>query len=158
METLRKLDELLLSKLHPNKKITHIDVTQTLSKGFGSEMRQVTVKVKDKNDKEEIIHLIAKQIPETDARKQLFNIQKTFKKEVAFYEVILPALKDFLNEEEVVDDVLDLFAEFYGARYTLGGDSDVVDDDAVMLLEDLSLSGNKPFVFSTDAYNNENLY
>lgn len=70
----------------------------------------------------------------------MFNIQESFKKEVQFYELILPTLERFQKEENVAD-VLVHFPKFYGARYNFDGSSDVVDDDGIILIEDLSVRG-----------------
>lgn len=137
---LKNLEELLAPKLGSNSKIKKIDISKTPPKGVGSVMLKVKVTVSDQNDKEKLLHLVAKKIPASEAARAGFDIQRTFKKEVAFYEVILPILKEFQKEADVTD-ILDNFAEFYGARFSLEGKTEVVDEDAVMLLEDLSVEG-----------------
>lgn len=144
MDDIRNLDDLLAAKLGPNKKVINADISKPPPKGVGSVMLKVKVTVQDTDGNEEVLHLVAKKIPANESTREAFNIQKTFKKEVAFYEVILPILRDF-QKEEGITDVLDNFAEFYGARYNLLGNSEVVDEDAVMLLEDLSVKGRSNF-------------
>lgn len=140
MNDLKNLDQLLAPKLGLNRKIINVDITRPPPKGFGSIMLKVKLTIQNENGQEEVLHLVGKKIPETNQQKEQFDIQNTFKKEVAFYEVILPTLRNF-QKQEGVRDVLDNFAEFYGARFSLDGRSEVVDHDGVMLLEDLSVEG-----------------
>lgn len=140
MNDLRDLDKLLAPKLGPNRKIKNIDISRPPPKGVGGVMLKVKLLIEDQDGKEEVLHLVGKKIPEAESTRESFDIQRTFKKEVAFYDVILPILREF-QKEEGITDVLDNFAEFYGARYNLGGKNGVVDEDAVMLLEDLSVKG-----------------
>lgn len=136
----KNLDEILIPKLGPNNKIHITDITQPPSKGFGSLMLKVKVKVKDENDKEELLHLVAKKIPTAEQSRKYFDIQNTFKKEAAFYEIVVPILDKF-QEEEGIEDLLDNFAKFYGARFSLESNSEIVDEDGVMLMEDLCIKG-----------------
>lgn len=140
MDVIKNLGELLAPKLGQNKKITNVNVSKPPPLGAGSVLLKVKVVVQDQNGKEELIHLVAKKIPASEFSRNMFNIQHTFKKEIAFYQVILPILKDFQKEEGIVD-VFDNYAEFYGARYNLHGKNEIVDEDGVMLMEDLSARG-----------------
>lgn len=138
MNCLQHLDVLLAPKLGPNKRITNVDTSGTPPSG-ASAMLKVKVTVQNGDGSEEQLDLIAKRIPTTEFYRDVYNIQETFKKEVAFYEVIVPILKQF-QEDEGIKDVFDNFPEFYGARRNLDGKSDV-DENAVMLLEDLCAKG-----------------
>lgn len=140
MNELRNLDQLLAPKFGPNKKITNIEVSKPPQKGVGSLMLKAEVTVQDQSGSVEVVHLVCKKIPASEFLREGFDIQKTFKKEVAFYEEILPLVREFEKEERITD-VMDSFAEFYGARFSLEGKSEVVNEDAVMLLEDLSVKG-----------------
>lgn len=137
--SLKNLEELLAPKLG-NNKIKKIDITKPPAKGIGSVMLKVKVILCSETGEEQLLHLVAKKIPASETLREGFDIQKTFKKEVAFYEVILPILREF-QKEAGVTDVLNTFAEFYGARFSLEGKTEVVDDDAAMLLEDLDVRG-----------------
>lgn len=136
----KNLEEILSLKLGQNKKIDIVDITQPPAKGFGSLMLKVKVIVKDENNKEELLHLVAKKIPTAEASREYFDIQNTFKKEAAFYDIVVPILDEF-QKAECIEDVLDNFAKFYGARFNLEGKSEVVDEDGVMLMEDLCIKG-----------------
>lgn len=139
MDDIKHIDELLSPKLGENRRIKQVNVSKPPQKGAGSVLLKVELTVQDQDGEEEALHLVAKKIPETEFKRDMFNIQHTFKKEVAFYQVILPILNDFQKEEGI--DVFDIFPEFYGARYNLHGKNDMVDEDAVMLLEDLGAKG-----------------
>lgn len=154
---IKNLDELLAPKLGLNKKIIDAEITKPPAKGFGSIMLKVKLTVQDQSNKRELVHLVAKKIPASEFAREIFNTQETFKKEVVFYDVILPTLAEFQKEamyhrSSVVQriccldysglsNIMDNFAEFYGARYNLNGESEIVDEDAVLLLEDLSVKG-----------------
>lgn len=140
MDDIKNLDELLAPKLGENTRIKHVNVSKPPQKGAGSVLLKVELTVQGQNGKEELIHLVAKKIPASEFSREMFNIQHTFKKEVAFYQVIIPILNDFQKEEGV--DLFDNVAELYGARYNLDGKNDIVDEDAVMLLEDLTAKGS----------------
>lgn len=140
MNDLKNLDELLALKLGPTKKITNAEIVKAPSKGAGSVMLEVKLTVKDDDDKEEIIHLMAKKLPTSELARKAFNIEDSFRKEVAFYDTIIPILNYFQKEEGIVD-VSDNFAEFYGSRYNIHGQGNEVDEHAVLLLEDLRVKG-----------------
>lgn len=140
MNEVKNLENLLSEKLGTDKKILNTQISKINAKGVGSLMLKVEVKVKDHNGKETQLHLVAKKIPELDYARKVFNIQETFKTEVEFYRTIIPVLKEFEEEESETND-LNYFAEFYGARFNLHGNSDEVDEDAVLLLEDLTVQG-----------------
>lgn len=135
----KQLEELLTSKLGTNRKIINARTSKNCIQGAGSIMLNIEVNHRNKHDEENVLHLVAKQISASEIAKQIFNFQVSFKKEVAFYEVIVPILKKFQNEK-CPDYSLD-FAEFYGARYNLNGNKIKVDDDALLLLENLSDKG-----------------
>lgn len=136
----KNLEEILIPKLGSSKKIDIIHITQPPTKGFGSLMLKVKVLVQDENNQEELLHLVAKKIPTAEASREYFDIQNTFKKEAAFYEIVVPILDEF-QKEEGIEDVVDKFAKFYGARFSLEGKSELVDEDGVMLMEDLCIKG-----------------
>lgn len=136
----KNLQALIAPKLDSGKKVTNIENTISELQGHGSVMIKLKVTVQDENEKEEHLYLVAKRVPEDDDVRKLFDIQVSFKKEVQFYEKILPALERFQKEEGVAD-ISKLFAKFYGARFNLDGTSDVVDGNGILLLEDLCVRG-----------------
>lgn len=140
MNDIRNIVELLSPKLGSNKKIKNVHLSDPLLIGFGSVVHKLTVMVENENGYEELLQLVAKKMLTTGFSTETSNAQISFKKEIAFYEVILPILREFLMEEGVKDR-LDYFAEFYGARYNLCGSSGEVNEDGVILLEDMSVKG-----------------
>lgn len=140
MSELKNLEDLLAPKLGPNKKIINVEIDKPPSKGAGSVMLLIKLTVKDViENNHEVVHLVAKKVPNSELARKAFKIQQSFQKEVAFYETIIPTLKSFQEEEGVV--VLDNFAEYYGARYNLHQKNNEVDEEAVLLLEDLTVKG-----------------
>lgn len=148
-ESINNLNELLRSYIGPNKKIRHVEIQRLTPPGenFGSIMLKVDLDVQKNDGTEEKIYAVAKKIPSSEMFRKIFNIQVTFKNEMAFYTTILPTLREF-QKECGVEDVLDCFADFYGARISLDEKSTVVDDDAVLMLENLSASGTKLTLFT----------
>uniref|UniRef100_V5G064 CHK kinase-like domain-containing protein n=1 Tax=Anoplophora glabripennis TaxID=217634 RepID=V5G064_ANOGL len=101
-------------------------------------MLKLDVTLKDESDgTEEELHAVAKMIPEQEFVRKIFNIQVTFKNEVAMYNVIAPTLRDF-QRENGVNEVIDCFPELYGARLNLGEQNGNVDENAVLILENLN--------------------
>lgn len=140
---LKKIKPLISSRLGWKKKITNIEtsVPEFQDYGFGSVLLKLKVTVQGINGEEELLYLVAKRLPATENFREMFNIQETFKKEIQFYEVILPTLERFQKEENITDVLEKHFAKFYGARYNFEGSSDIIDDDGVLLMEDLSVRG-----------------
>lgn len=137
---LNNLKQLIAPKVGSGNKITNIETSISELQGYGGVLLKLKVIVQDQNGKEEPLYLVAKTQPETEYVRQLFDIQVSFKKEVQFYEVIIPILKSF-QVEEGVTDISKHFAKFYGARYNLNGTNDIITDDGILILEDLCVRG-----------------
>lgn len=105
----------------------------------GSEMLKVDVTF-EKNGKREAIHAVAKLIPPTEEQMEIFDVQSTFKSEIGFYAEVVPLLQAFQREHGILD-VANYFPKLYGSRTTLKPNSDVVDLDAVIMLENLKIIG-----------------
>lgn len=138
---LRNVDELLKGHLG-NKTIINSKVTRLTAPGenFGSVMLGVDLRIKNSEGTEEDVHLVAKMLPDTEMFRKIFNIQVTFINELRFYDTIVPTLKEF-QREQGVSEIIDCFAELYGARTSLNPNSTEVDDDAVLIIENLKISG-----------------
>ncbi|KAF2878836.1 hypothetical protein ILUMI_27325 [Ignelater luminosus] len=132
---IKELDKLLQKFLGEDKKIVKVETKRLTSAGenYGSQILAVEVHLQNK----EILHLVAKMIPPNEWLKELFHTPISFRKETEFYNTIIPAMKEF-QIQQGVSNVIDCFPECYGARVSLY--SNVVDDDAVILLENLKLS------------------
>ncbi|XP_072400504.1 uncharacterized protein [Diabrotica undecimpunctata] len=134
------LPGLLSSKLG-TKKIKDTKLSNLISKGenFGSEMIKLDVTTVDENGKEETLHGVAKTLPKHEMMRQAFKVQVTYTNEMAFYDLIIPTLQDF-QRELGVKKVIDWFPECYATRKNLNT-SDIIDDNAVIVLENLIIAG-----------------
>ena len=79
-------------------------------------------------------------LPLSNEFKDLFQINYTFLKECAIYTVIAPVLTEFAKEFGVSCDI---FCQFYAARKNFYQYSDVIDENAVIILENLVNKGYK---------------
>lgn len=141
--TIENLQEVLSGLLEKDKKIRKINITNLTAPGenYGSIMSKLDITVKnEKNGSEEEVHAVAKQIPEKEMARKIFNIQVTFKNEIAMYDTIVPTLQAF-QRENGVNEVIDCFPKFYGGRINLQEGSGTVDEDAVLILENLITKG-----------------
>lgn len=141
LEKIYQLDELLSQYIDKDKKIVETKIARLTAPGenFGSTILKVDLVLADNHGESEPLSIVAKLIPENEFFQKIFNIQVTFKMESAFYEVIVPTLQQF-QKEQAVKDVIDFFPKYYGSRENLNG-SDKVDGNAVLLLENLKISG-----------------
>ncbi|KAJ8940527.1 hypothetical protein NQ314_010688 [Rhamnusium bicolor] len=104
-------------------------------------MLKLDVTLKNNNDgSEEQMHAVAKQIPDNEFTQKVFNTQVTYKNEIAMYATIMPTLQMF-QKEHGVHEVIDCYPKLYGARINLHDKGDIVDENAVILLENLFASG-----------------
>lgn len=140
---IKKLDELIHKFIDEDRKISKSKIKRLTAPGenFGSIMLKVDLVLKDNRGETEELSIVAKMLPTSEFFQQVFNVQVSFKLEVAFYEVVVPTLQDF-QREQGVKEVIDFFPKFYGARNNLNG-TGKVDEDAVLLLENLKNSGKK---------------
>ncbi|XP_018569812.1 uncharacterized protein LOC108909863 [Anoplophora glabripennis] len=140
--TIENLQEVLSGYIKKSQRISDKKITNLTAPGenYGSIMLKLDVTLKDENDgTEEELHAVAKMIPEQEFVRKIFNTQVTFKNEVAMYNVIAPTLRDF-QRENGVNEVIDCFPDFYGARINLG-EHGTVDENAVLILENLDFKG-----------------
>ncbi|XP_060527190.1 uncharacterized protein LOC132702523 [Cylas formicarius] len=136
---IRDLEGLLRHRI--TGKIIRVDATalSAFGENFGSIMAKVDI-VHANGSKEETLHAVAKLIPTLEFIKEIFNTQVTFKNEINWYLEVVPALQEF-QKEAGAKMLADYFAELYGARINLSPNSDVVDSDAVILMENLKVEG-----------------
>ncbi|CAH1111444.1 unnamed protein product [Psylliodes chrysocephalus] len=142
-DEVKQLDLLLNEYLGTTKLIKDVKTKKISQPGenYGSIMYSLDVTVEDKQNKhEETIHTVAKVLPQGELIRQIFNIQTTYKNEMAFYKVIVPTMLYFQKELDIQKPI-DCFAKCYAVRKNLLENSDVIDDDAVLLLENLKTAG-----------------
>lgn len=138
---IRKLEDLIYSHIDKNKRIVNTKIINLTTPGenFGSTILNIDISLEDELKVIETLNLFAKMLPLSELYRIFFNVQVTFKLEIAFNEVIIPTLQNFQREKGITD-VIDFFPNFYGARANLNN-SETVDEDGVILLENLKLSG-----------------
>ncbi|KAK9702717.1 Ecdysteroid kinase-like family [Popillia japonica] len=139
---IKDFESLIEPSLKPGQKFLWCECKRLLSPGenYGSIMLQVEARVSNQSGANEIIHCVAKTCPPTDMIKEIFNTKVTFKREIEVYKTLVPSLNEF-GKENGLDNVMNFFATFLGGRVSLNPNSDVVDDDAVLLLENLKVKG-----------------
>lgn len=143
-EEIKNLEEILLPKyLGEGREIIQTDTKRLTAPGenYGSLMLALRIKIKNKKDgSENVLHVVAKAVPRNEFIQRMFKSSLTFRKELEFYRTIVPTLREF-QKNYGIEHVIDSFPEFYGGRLGLGPDSDLFDNDAVILLENLKLHG-----------------
>ncbi|XP_057666279.1 uncharacterized protein LOC130900005 [Diorhabda carinulata] len=137
-----QLEQLLNAQIGEGKKIVNSKVSPLTFPGenYGSEMLKVDVSIEAEDGTHEQIHLVAKLIPRNHFAKIVFNVQVSFMLETKFYEIIIPTLQKFQSKQGY-ENVIDSFPKFYCARNNLRIDSNIIDDDAVLVLENLKAKG-----------------
>lgn len=106
---------------------------------YGSLMTAVTVTIADKSTgKEEVLELVAKNLPKDPLLLSLFQVDKTFVKEAGIYTVVVPLLKQFQEDKAIPENLrLNTFISCLGARSRRDPHSERIDKDAVLILENL---------------------
>lgn len=122
--------------------ISDIKSLTTAGENYGSILLSVNIVIENPGDgKTETIKAVAKAVPKNDFIKNFFMSSLTFKKELYFYQNVIPALKKFQTDEGMTK-LVDFTAEFYGGRLSLDSNQqEYADEDAVILMENLKESG-----------------
>ncbi|XP_018321115.1 uncharacterized protein LOC108734178 [Agrilus planipennis] len=143
MNEISKLEDILPEEIRKSNSLLSYTIEPLTSAGdnYGSEVQLITLQLQDKStNRIKETKVVAKRAPESEFIKKLFNTPVTFRKEVKFYQEVLPALRRFQNENGV-DDLLTFVPKYYGGRLTLQVHSEEADNDAIFLLENLKVSG-----------------
>lgn len=143
---LRDLRSLLLKSIGKDMQVVEYTTSLLLPKGenYASTMLKVEASIKrTKNSPAEKLHLVAKMIPSTDFQRSIFNSTVSFAKEIYVMQNLAPIYKQLEREVGVEEDeVIDIFPKIYAGRLSRNEEtSDVADEDAVMLLENLKVRG-----------------
>jgi hypothetical protein len=97
---------------------------------------------KDENAPQEELHLVAKMFPTEDFIKTIFDFSFFFKKEIFFYERLLPALQQLEIDFGVrASHTFDMGPKIFGTRSSVHHDDDVVDESTIILMENLKKNG-----------------
>ncbi|KAL1518134.1 hypothetical protein ABEB36_001805 [Hypothenemus hampei] len=134
-----KLEELLINDIKGEIIEQKVKLLLPLGENYGSVIYHVDFTVR-KDGKFKEYHAVAKCTPPNEVTQELFNIQETFKSEIAWYTTVIPTLKLFAKDNGLERE-LDFFQKFYGARISLNPNSTVVDLDGVILTENLKYRG-----------------
>lgn len=139
---IKQLSDVLNPYLPTDTTIVSYTTTALTQPGenYGGLLLAVDIVLKTAKDETEVLHLVAKMCPPNEWVKNMFNIPITFKKEVSMYKTVSVVLNEFLLEYGDEEN-MDVFARYYGSRISLDPSSNVVDDDAVLLLENLKVKG-----------------
>lgn len=142
---LRNLNELLQGKLPPNYKIKdHAMKSLTVvGDNYGSTIFALTIFLEEEvTGKEDTLQLVAKMLPRNPYFYKMFQVDVTFVKESSMYAIVAPTLKAFQHEKGVPKEhVIDYFVEYWGSRQCLDPASDILDPDAVLVLENVKFKG-----------------
>nr|XP_023025575.1 pituitary homeobox 3-like [Leptinotarsa decemlineata] len=144
-DCIKNLPDLLKNYLGPNKIIKDTKISRLTAPGenYGSIMLKLDITLLNiENGTQEILHTVAKTLPELEMFREIFNVQITYRNEMAFYEIIVPNVQDF-QKRLGVSDVVDYFCKCIATRKNLDG-SDKIDDDAVIVLENLMELDTEP--------------
>lgn len=141
-DKIAKLEELVCQYIGKDKKIVDETTTRLTPPGenFGSTILKVDLILENENGEKESVSIVAKLIPEDELFQQIFNIHVAFNMETAFYEEIVPTMQEF-QRQRGVKEVIDFVPKFYGSRKNINGTDDKIDANAVILLENLKMSG-----------------
>lgn len=90
-------------------------------------------------DEEKELNLVAKLYPRYDYISTVFDFTIFFKKEIFFYEKIVPTLKKISRDLTKLD--FDFVPEYFGARSSADPKSKRVDENVVVLMENLKSKG-----------------
>lgn len=144
MSEIRNLEELLSTHFGATYEILDHSTTNLTALGdnYGSTILALSVKLRNKLTKdEETVELVAKMAPKDPMFFNLFQVPVSFPKEASMYTSVARALKDHQEKHSVPEDLyLDCFCECFGVRRNLTG-SEIVDMDAVLVLENLKPKG-----------------
>ena len=144
MSEIRNLEELLSTHFGATYEILDHSTTNLTALGdnYGSTILALSVKLRNRLTKdEETVELVAKMAPKDPMFFNLFQVPVSFPKEASMYTSVARALKDHQEKHSVPEDLyLDCFCECFGVRRNLTG-SEIVDMDAVLVLENLKPKG-----------------
>ncbi|XP_063900499.1 uncharacterized protein LOC135120083 [Zophobas morio] len=128
LEDLLQLDEKIA--------FTKIKCLTAPGENYGSLMLSVDVTTESNHE----LKVVAKTLPPNPKMQEMFDSPVTFRNEIAFYKTIIPTLRSF-QKKHGVKKVMNFAAKYYGSRPNLHHKDDKIDQDAVLLLENLKVSG-----------------
>ncbi|CAG9764994.1 unnamed protein product [Ceutorhynchus assimilis] len=137
---IKKLNELIKDYIAGEVVEQRVERLVPAGENYGSVLYKVDFKVKF-NGIVKPFYGVAKCTPPNKVTQEIFATQVSFKTEIGWYTTVIPTLKMFQRIHEVA--AVDFFQNFYGARISLDPNSDVVDEDGVILTQNLNTLGYK---------------
>lgn len=139
----KELKELLVNSFGDDIEIVKEQYKMLAPPGehFGSIMLSLDVTI-EKDNKRQVVNLVAKLLPINQMLRKLFNVEETFKMEINAYLDTIPALEAFQDEYHIPpSQKLDIFPKCFGARVNLDENHNNIDEDAAIILENLITQG-----------------
>lgn len=141
---IKNLQELLNQHFDAKKKLVSSNISMLTAPGenYMSVMLKVDLILKDEDtNKEEKLYAVGKSIHSSDVNQFLQGAAKMgYVNESAFYSIIVPTLQDFVTEKSLKRD-FDIFPKLIAYRPNLHGEHDEVDENSLLLMENLKISG-----------------
>lgn len=144
---IKSLEELVAPHLQGSKMLSYTSKYLTKpGENYGSCMISVSAKVQKTNGKEETVDMVAKMPPLADFYFKMFCPERTFRTENSIYLDVVPALEAIEKELEISNEssFTRIFPKSYGGRVNCKSDVGPVDRDALLVLENLVVSGFSP--------------
>jgi hypothetical protein len=143
--TKENLEILLSQQLELDVKLVSYKVRDLTQPGenYSSTMLAIDVTLQRHSEDLHSLSLVAKLLPPTKFLCEIINIDVTFRKEVNAYILVFPEFYRLQTEKEIPEnEILDVSPKLYGARVNrLGDRNEKADGSAVLLLENLKISG-----------------
>lgn len=141
---IKNLQNIFQEYVGSNKKLISSEISPLTAPGenYLSVMLKVDAVLKDEETgKEEVVHAVGKCIHSSGVHQFLLDIEKVnYKNEMAFYTEIIPTLQNFAKEKGLKKD-FDIFPTLFAHRANLLGNSDEVDENSILLMENMKVNG-----------------
>lgn len=148
---IKNLEDLVVPHLNGSKIKSYTSKYLTKpGENYGSCMIAVSVDIETNDGKEEKLPMVAKMPPLSDFYFKLFCPERTFRTEMAIYLEVVPALKEIEEQLSIPleNSFVGIFPNSFGGRVNCNNDVGPVDKDALLVLENLVISGFKPGIRS----------
>ncbi|CAH0554097.1 unnamed protein product [Brassicogethes aeneus] len=141
MHTVKNLSQVIrLEKNQEFLSYTSYSITKP-GDNLGSLIFGIKIRLKNlETKKEEIVDAVVKTPAQDELTRGIFNPEVTFRNEIEFYRNIMPMLTRFRHENDM--DSSEYYVKYLGARLNLKN-TEEVDTNAVLLMENLALHGYK---------------
>ncbi|XP_034235336.1 uncharacterized protein LOC117641804 [Thrips palmi] len=134
---------LLAASAPPSSRCVGLEVRGETAAGenYGSTFLMLNAHFEDKQGNKSTVPAVCKRLPPTEYLRDTFNVDVSFPKEVDFYRYVVPAMEELQRDLRIPEaERFQSFPKMLGARIGSRDDA-VVDDDAILVLEDLGSQG-----------------